>query len=165
MHNTYVTNAFSHVDSRTANVERALKDLEPLLALFAVPAMQGRMEHLRRVLQKGARLAFTLFSEPCVWQFNWDEDRLDAPESADENPFDRMVRGRKQVWGYDVGRDSVVSIGSPDADVDPAKIVVWPALLRIVDDSGQYVGEKESELCAQVYLKHFVRSNVEAVAL
>ncbi|KAH7391022.1 hypothetical protein DE146DRAFT_738494 [Phaeosphaeria sp. MPI-PUGE-AT-0046c] len=157
MHATYVSNGFSYIDSRTANVERALKDLEPLLSLYAIPGSQGRLTDLRFILQKGARLAFTLYGEPCVWQFYWGEDDFDTSDRAEIDPL--IKAAREQPLGKDVRRRSVGSNAS-GANIDLSKVVIWPALLRVVDGAGNLVGEEERVLSAHVYMKQCARITV-----
>src|SRR5688572_28370897 len=77
MYNYYVLEAFSNFDSRTTNIDRAVEDLEPLLRLYAddhvdSPRNNARLHQLKEVLQSGARFAFTMFSQPGFWRFDWD---------------------------------------------------------------------------------------------
>lgn len=66
MHSAYVRDAFSHFDSRTVSIERAIKDFDPLLRVYAddsKPAIE-RLGGLRNILRDDAKFAFLLFSQP-----------------------------------------------------------------------------------------------------
>lgn len=74
MHSAYVRDAFSHFDSCTVDIERAINDLDPLLHVYAddsKPATEERLGDLRDILRDGAKFAFLLFSQPYFWQFDW----------------------------------------------------------------------------------------------
>ncbi|KAJ4289116.1 hypothetical protein N0V90_011458 [Kalmusia sp. IMI 367209] len=147
LHSTYVANAFSLFDSRTVNVERALKDLDPLLATYAMPHDGGhgknaRLEDLRDVLREGALFAFTLFGQPCFWKFDWQSDRA--------------VAHGKTAAEFDPERASTIgSVGvaaTTSVLLTRTEIVVWPNLLRVMDgegvrlhkhDEGAVIGEKK----------------------
>lgn len=145
-HSTYVTDAFSVFDPRTVNIERALKDLDPLLSAYAVPhdtahGKHARLDDLRTVLRQGAMFAFTLFSQPSFWAFDWRSDRA-AEHGKTGGELDPQRTS------------SISSIGMPAATsvrLTVKEIVVWPALARAMDgegvklnwdDEGVLVGEK-----------------------
>lgn len=155
MHSTYVTNGFSHIDSRTANIERALVDLDPLLRTYATTWSDTRVSDLREILKKGARLAFTLFGEPCVWQFDWEEENLQAAEMAtfevvEEDPEDDILwkDGRKMNFGR----------SAHSAARNVFRVVMWPSLLRVINSEGQKVKEEEMEITYKKYLSNFLFS-------
>lgn len=103
LYNTYERDAFTLFDSRTANIERAVEDLNPLLRQFAAPEHTisvQRVEELRSIARKAAHLAFTLFSQPCFWSFDWQTGSFDKPHE---------------------------------------RVVIFPALLRIMDGQGKNV--------------------------
>jgi hypothetical protein len=129
LHSTYVGNAFTHFDSRTVNIERALQDLDPLLTAYALPhnvghATDARLVDLRDVLRQGAKFAFTLFSQPSFWKFDWKSDRAIAHGKAEcqhdpETFFDKNGEGATEP-----------------AKLTAAEIVLWPKLLRVMDGEG-----------------------------
>jgi hypothetical protein len=75
MQSTYVRNSFSPTDSRHDNVEKALKVLEGILRPYADSRMDNtkRVQNLREILKRAANFAFTLFSQPSSWDFDWQE--------------------------------------------------------------------------------------------
>lgn len=130
-HTTYVTEAFSFFDARTMNVERALKELDPLLTTFATPRdpsdwESARLDDLRKVLRQGAVFAFTLFSQPSFWRFDWRSDRAAA-------------HGKVEA-GFDLecscGADSTGTAAPTSVMLTSSEIVVWPSLVMIVDEDG-----------------------------
>ncbi|KAF2502511.1 hypothetical protein BU16DRAFT_521226 [Lophium mytilinum] len=109
MHSTYVRDSFSHFDSRTINIERAINDLDPLLRTYASTNPmdnEARLTDLRDILRQGAKFAFLLFSQPCFWQFDWKEE----------------VGKGKGTWAVAMGN------GNP---------VVWPNLMRVMNEEGK----------------------------
>ncbi|KAF2684244.1 hypothetical protein K458DRAFT_389453 [Lentithecium fluviatile CBS 122367] len=125
-------NAFSHFDSRTINIERALKDLDPLLTIYASPHGAGRtdgarVEDLRDVLRRGAKFAFTLSSQPSFWKFAWTSDRA-------------------------------IEHGKAEYQHDPEVFIVrWPSLVRVMDGEGVTLeGECDGIVIGkQVHLEDF----------
>ena len=109
MHLAYVRDAFSHFDSCTADIERAINDLDALLYVYAddsKPATEERLGDLRDILRDilwdGAKFAFLLFSQPYFWQFDWQSETADH---LSESP------------------------------------VVFPSLLRVMDEDGKRFAE------------------------
>lgn len=139
LHSTYVEDAFSHFDSRTVNMERALQDLDPLLATYATPhdgghGMGTRLNDLREVLRKGAKFAFMLFSQPAFWKFDWKSDRAAA-------------HGKSETERDPERAPSIASIGAVATSsirLTESEIVVWPCLVRAMDEEGVRL-EKEGE--------------------
>ncbi|KAL1608585.1 hypothetical protein SLS60_003529 [Paraconiothyrium brasiliense] len=138
-HTAYIDNAFSFFDARTVNVERALKDLDPLIATYALPHDAGhgkdaRVDDLRDVLRHGASFAFTLFSQPCFWRFDWRSDRA-AAHGKTESELDPDTMS------------SIASIGlaaTSSIRLTTQEIVVWPSLVRIMNEDGvQLSGQGE----------------------
>jgi hypothetical protein len=130
LHSTYVEYAFSSFDGRTTNIERAIEDLSPLLANYAISDIAGRergarLSELRSLLQEGAKFAFTLFSQPCIWRFDWYHD----PEiEAAEGQFKpSRFRRAKSHMAYSKDQPYTMSL---------AEIVVWPRLVRLMDENG-----------------------------
>jgi hypothetical protein len=131
LHSTYVVNAFSHFDSRTINIERALTDLDPLLRIYRLPHETGyrdddRIDHLRDVLRQGAKFAFTLFSQSCFWKFDWASDRALA-----NGKNECRIEGRP-VSNFDSEGEDVTELSRLIA----TEIVCWPTLVRIMDGEG-----------------------------
>ena len=94
MHSAYVRDAFSHFNSCTVNIERAINDLDPLLHVYAndsKPATEERLGDLRDILRDGAKFAFLLFSQPYFWQLDWQSE---AADHLSENPvmFPSLLR-------------------------------------------------------------------------
>jgi hypothetical protein len=136
LRSAYVTYAFSPFDGRTVNIERAMEDLDPLLATYAISHDAGRekgarLSELRDVLRKGARFAFTLFSQPCFWDFDWYSERDDKA-------------GEKHLEPSDTQRveDSAASSANAHSTLSLANIVVWPRLLMIMDQDGCRLGDE-----------------------
>jgi hypothetical protein len=140
MHTTaYVSHAFTYFDSRTANIERALKDLEPLLQSYALPRPSAdRVNDLREVLKIGAKFAFLLFSQPYFWQFDWC------------GPQQSQVTAERQFKVY-------YERGSVESQFDPTEVVIWPSLLRVMDADGRRIshGEEGHTLGKKTYLMEF----------
>ncbi|CAI6233103.1 unnamed protein product [Periconia digitata] len=129
LHSTYVDNAFSNFDSRTVNIERALKDVDPLLSTYAVPDDAGRgkdarVSELRDVLRKGAKLAFTLFNQSSFWKFDWTSDR------AVEHGKEESQRNLGRIPSFETGMACVSVL------LTPKEVVIWPTLLRVMDGEG-----------------------------
>ncbi|KAF1949018.1 hypothetical protein CC80DRAFT_281640 [Byssothecium circinans] len=144
LHSTYTTDAFTHFDSRTVNIERALKALDPLLSAYAIPlnrndglqthsrpSQDARLSDLRDVLKLGARFAFTLFSQPSFWKFDWTSDR--AIEHGKQES--QMNLGRVPNFNTAV-RLVVGTNGAGGHGLTKGEIVVWPRLVRVMDGEG-----------------------------
>jgi len=131
LHSTYVANAFSHFDSRTINIERALKDLDPLLTTYASPHEAGRrdhtrLDHLRDVLRQGAKFAFTLFSQASFWKFDWISDRAVAHGKVEF----------RHDGGASSSFDNEGQAAMEPPRLTPTEIVCWPSLVRVMDGEG-----------------------------
>jgi hypothetical protein len=128
MHATYIRDAFSHFDSRTVNIERALNDLDPLLQIYASDNVSktARMDDLRTVLKRGATFAFVLFAQPSFWQLDWI-----GPEGTKEQ--EDSVEKEKQFTQGNRQRMSVQD------NITPEELVIWPALLPVMDGEGRRV--------------------------
>lgn len=121
MHTACVSHSFNHFDSRTANIERALKDLEPLLQTYALARSSTyRQKDLREILKSGAKFAFMLFSQPCFWQFDWNGSRH----------CHKRVGGQIGIF---------LESTSVESHLDPTEVVIWPTLLRIMDGDGRRI--------------------------
>jgi hypothetical protein len=134
-HDAYVANAFSFFDARTVNIERALKDLDPLLATYAklndaIHGKDARLDDLREVLQHGASFAFTLFGQPCFWKFDWRSDRAHA-------------HGKTETELGPERTSNIISMGiATNTPTRPAiqEVVAWPSLVRVMNNDGVPLG-------------------------
>lgn len=77
MQSTYARNAFSTSDSRNHNIEAALRVLDPILLLYTDSRMDKnqRRRNLEEILKRAATFAFTLFSQPSSWDFDWKDQQ------------------------------------------------------------------------------------------
>ncbi|OAG03038.1 uncharacterized protein CC84DRAFT_1166807 [Paraphaeosphaeria sporulosa] len=144
LHATYVTNGFSYFDSRTANIERALRDLNPLLAVYSVTSGASdasRLLSLREILRKGARLAFTLFGQPSFWQFDWSQAVPSSSSQYHHEP--REFLGK---------RAPSLNRNASDA-LNTRNLVIWPALVRVVDGEGARVVREDGVLSEKITLE------------
>lgn len=152
LYSTYVENAFSHFDSRTVNIERALNDLDPLLRIYAVPnrascGTQARLADLRDVLRSGAKFAFTLFNQSSFWKFDWSSDRaIQQGKEVSERDSDRRP-------SFETAMHYVPVM------LAPKEVVVWPTLLRVMDGEGVSLQgldkEEGNTFGAKQYLSEF----------
>lgn len=73
---TYVRNSFTSSDPRQASVQSALKDLDDILCPFTDPRLDNkqRKQNLREILKRAAIFAFTLFSQPSTFDFDWQKE-------------------------------------------------------------------------------------------
>ena len=136
LRDTYLDEAFSAFDGRTVNIERAIEDLGPLLGTYAIPDDAGcgrgaRVNDLREVLRKGAKFAFTLFSQPCLWSFDWYHNR--EIETAE---------GQLQPSKIQKSKSDAEHSESMRFKLPLKEIVVWPCLLRVVDADGCRIDDK-----------------------
>ncbi|ORY18526.1 hypothetical protein BCR34DRAFT_320182 [Clohesyomyces aquaticus] len=146
MHATYVRDAFSPFDSRTINIERALKDLDPLLhtyALFSHGDDNARLADLRDVLRSGAKFAFTLFSQPCFWEWDW----------ASEAPSRNEAKAIPQSFCSKIA----LKRSSSTTSLNASDLVLWPSLRRVVDRDGHHIDpdSPDSVLSKKKYLHDF----------
>jgi hypothetical protein len=70
-----VRDAFSSSDSRNASVQAALGALDNILQPYVDSRMDNeqRKRNLEEILKRSAGFAFTLFSQPSTWGFDWKE--------------------------------------------------------------------------------------------
>ena len=147
LHETYVHDAFSPFDGRTINIERAIEDLGPLLRTYALPDDGGhgrgtRIADLRDLLRKGARFAFTLFSQPCLWTFDWYHNR--EIEAAEGQLQPHRLQNSRTKKARDDSMRFKLSLG---------EIVIWPTLLRVVDEKGCKMGGNGVVCGEKIYLE------------
>ncbi|KAF2626565.1 hypothetical protein BU25DRAFT_343373 [Macroventuria anomochaeta] len=77
MHSTYVQDAFTSSDPRNAAIRSLTHVLENTLQPFADLRMNNeeRKRNLEEILKRSAIFAFTLFSQPSSWDFDWKEEQ------------------------------------------------------------------------------------------
>ena len=73
LHATYVRDAFTPSDSRNAAIHLLTQALENILQPFADSRMskEERKRNLEEIIKRSAIFAFTLFSQPSSWEFDW----------------------------------------------------------------------------------------------
>ena len=73
----YVRNPFSSSDSRNASIQSAFTVLDSVLQSYADSRMNNeeRKRNLEELLKRSALFAFTLFSQPSAWEFEWQEEQ------------------------------------------------------------------------------------------
>lgn len=74
---TYVRNSFSAGDGRVRNIQAAATLLDSVLRPFADSRMDdgARSRNLEEILKRSAQFAFTLFSQPTAWDFDWENEQ------------------------------------------------------------------------------------------
>jgi hypothetical protein len=73
MQSTYVQQPFSATDGRLQNIQLAADRLNNVLRPFSDSRMDDgqRSRNLEEILKRAALFAFTLFSQPSAWKFDW----------------------------------------------------------------------------------------------
>lgn len=71
MAGTYDHDALPASDPRQRNIRDLVDRLDAVLAPLAAPADRRRGE-LEEVVKRGARFAYTLFTQPTEWEFAWE---------------------------------------------------------------------------------------------
>lgn len=68
---------FNPSDSRKSSIAAALEVLENVLRPYADSRMNDvqRRRNLEELLKRSATFAFTLFSQPSTWSFDWQDGR------------------------------------------------------------------------------------------
>ncbi|KAI4664416.1 uncharacterized protein J4E79_003920 [Alternaria viburni] len=76
MQASYIRNPFGPSDSRHASIQATLATLDNVLQPYADSRMNNgeRKRNLEEVLKRAALFAFTLFSQPSAWEFEWQEE-------------------------------------------------------------------------------------------
>jgi hypothetical protein len=63
---------WTETDLRNENVRRAIQLADTILRPYATaPDDRSRLNNLELIMQRAARLAYTLFSQPSIWSFDW----------------------------------------------------------------------------------------------
>jgi hypothetical protein len=75
LQNSYVRQPFIASDSRNSNIQKATLTVDNILRPFADSRMDSadRKRNLEEILKRSALFAFTLFSQPSTWAFDWQE--------------------------------------------------------------------------------------------
>jgi hypothetical protein len=73
----YVRNPFTSSDSRNASIQSTFMVLDSVLQPYADSRMNNeeRKRNLEELLKRSALFAFTLFSQPSAWEFEWQEEQ------------------------------------------------------------------------------------------
>jgi len=76
MQSSYVRDPFTPSDSRNNSIAAALNILENILRPYADSRMDNgqRKRNLEEILKRSALFAFTLFSQPSIWGFDWRDE-------------------------------------------------------------------------------------------
>jgi hypothetical protein len=77
MQSRYARNPSSTPDSRNASIKSAFSALDNLLRPYADSRMNNeeRKRNLEELLKRASLFAFTLFSQPSAWEFEWQEEQ------------------------------------------------------------------------------------------
>jgi hypothetical protein len=77
MQSAYVRNPFSANDARLHNLQEAADQLNNVLRPYSDSRMDDgqRTRNLEEILKRSALFAFTLFSQPSSWIFDWQSDQ------------------------------------------------------------------------------------------
>jgi hypothetical protein len=77
MQSTYVRNAFSASDPRSRNIVAASDVLDGILRPYADSRIDNgqRQRNLDEILKRAATFAFTLFSQPSSWDYDWQDEQ------------------------------------------------------------------------------------------
>jgi hypothetical protein len=72
----YARDAFNRSDSRNGIIRAAVDALDNVLRPFTDSRMDNgeRRQNLEEILKRSALFAFTLFSQPSTWDFNWHRE-------------------------------------------------------------------------------------------
>jgi hypothetical protein len=78
MQSVYVRNPFSAGDPRSQNINAAIDVLEGILQPYADSRIDNtqRRRNLEEILKRSATFAFTLFSQPSSWKFDWQDEEV-----------------------------------------------------------------------------------------
>ncbi|KAH6881646.1 hypothetical protein BKA58DRAFT_306630 [Alternaria rosae] len=81
MQSSYIRNAFGPSDSRHVSIQATLATLDNVLQPYADSRINNgeRKRNLEEVLKRAALFAFTLFSQPSAWEFEWQEEQGVTP--------------------------------------------------------------------------------------
>jgi hypothetical protein len=135
------------------NIERAMEDLSPILITYANPHNVGRknnsrIRELRELLQEGAKFAFALFGQPCLWRFDWCE-----------NGRIRVGEGQLERSKFPRVEESAAHSETQPPALSLVEIVIWPRLLRVINAKGRrLVGDGRNTVYGEEkYLDEFLQ--------
>ncbi|KAE8828154.1 hypothetical protein PTNB73_06611 [Pyrenophora teres f. teres] len=82
LQSSYVQNSFTVSDSRHEVIQTTLVMLDSILQPYADPRINngGRKQNLEELLKRSALFAFTLFSQPGAWEFEWQGHNVTSGE-------------------------------------------------------------------------------------
>jgi hypothetical protein len=82
MQGSYVRDPFTASDGRNGSVQAAANTLDHILRPFADSRMENgeRRRNLEEILKRAALFAFTLFSQPSTWDFDWQAHGIKSGE-------------------------------------------------------------------------------------
>ncbi|KAH6638769.1 hypothetical protein C7974DRAFT_329428 [Boeremia exigua] len=97
LHTTYVSDAFASSDPRGATIRKLSFILENVLKPFADSRINDdeRKRNLVELLKRSAMFAFTLFSQPSTWTFDWREEQ--SVESGEFCIFPALVQLTNEI--------------------------------------------------------------------
>lgn len=77
MYPRHVSNVYNSSDPRNASIQSLAHILENILRPFAASRLDNeqRKRNLEEILKRSASFAFTLFSQPSTWGFDWKEEQ------------------------------------------------------------------------------------------
>lgn len=77
MKSAYVRNPFAPSDRRNRSVQAIVDALDTILYRYADARMDNeqRKRNLEEIVKRSAIFAFTLFSQPSSWEFDWKEEQ------------------------------------------------------------------------------------------
>jgi hypothetical protein len=77
LQSSYGANTIRSSDSRISNIRKATEVLEGILYPYADVRTDHdrRRQNLEEILKRAAVFAFTLFSQPGTWKFDWKENQ------------------------------------------------------------------------------------------
>lgn len=75
MQASFTRGAFGTSDSRTGSIQAAVIALDNVLRPFADSRMDNgeRKQNLEEIMKRSALFAFTMFSQPSTWDFDWQQ--------------------------------------------------------------------------------------------
>ena len=78
LQSVYARNPFSAVDPRSQNIKAAINVLEGILQPYTDSRVDNtqRRRNLEEILKRSALFAFTLFSQPSSWKFDWQDEEV-----------------------------------------------------------------------------------------
>lgn len=77
LQSTYVQTAWGPSDTRNSAIHATVALLDNIMQPYADPRMDNtqRRRNLEEIVKRSALFAFTLFSQPSLWNFDWKEEQ------------------------------------------------------------------------------------------